>query len=219
MFTGPNIKKDNLVLHLDASNPKSYPGSGTTWYDLSTSGNNATLVSSPVFNSNNSSSFLSFNGSVKKATIASSIGSSSYLTLSTWYRRDDNDASTSWRTLAATSSTNIHHLSFHSTTRNLGLWDGSFKDFGFTPPTDGSFYNYTVVYNSSVNALLYVNGEYESTVTTSLNLTTNPIGTIGNWTGNNYWAGHINSIAIFTRALTAEEVLQNYNATKSRFKL
>ena len=44
---GPKIVKDGLILYLDAANPKSYPGSGTTWYDLSGHGNHATLYNSP----------------------------------------------------------------------------------------------------------------------------------------------------------------------------
>jgi prepilin-type N-terminal cleavage/methylation domain-containing protein len=39
-----NIVKDGLVLHLDAGNPASYPGTGTTWFDLSGNNNNGTLI-------------------------------------------------------------------------------------------------------------------------------------------------------------------------------
>lgn len=39
----PQIVRDGLVLYLDAANPKSYSGSGTTWYDLTGNNNNATL--------------------------------------------------------------------------------------------------------------------------------------------------------------------------------
>jgi hypothetical protein len=49
-FAGPNITTDSsLVLHLDATNPNSYPGSGTTWYDLTTNGNNLTLTGAPTY--------------------------------------------------------------------------------------------------------------------------------------------------------------------------
>jgi hypothetical protein len=47
---GPKIVADGLVLCLDAGNPKSYTGSGTTWTDLSRNGNNGTLTNGPVFN-------------------------------------------------------------------------------------------------------------------------------------------------------------------------
>jgi hypothetical protein len=49
MYTGPNIPKDGLVYLTDAGNPRSYPGTGTTWYDLSPSKIDSTLYSSPVF--------------------------------------------------------------------------------------------------------------------------------------------------------------------------
>lgn len=53
MFTGPHLVTDGLVLALDAANPLSYPGSGTTWRDLSGNGNNGTLVNGPTFDIGN----------------------------------------------------------------------------------------------------------------------------------------------------------------------
>ena len=55
---GPKIVTDGLVLCLDAAIGKSYPGSGTTWYDLSGNGNNVSLINGPVFNTNNKGSFV-----------------------------------------------------------------------------------------------------------------------------------------------------------------
>ena len=57
----PAIVTSGLVLCLDAANRKSYPGSGTTWTDLSGNGNNGTLIDSPTFNTDGIGS-LSFNG-------------------------------------------------------------------------------------------------------------------------------------------------------------
>ena len=68
-FAGPNIVTDKLVLYLDAANTQSYSGSGTTWTDLSSKGNNATLVNTPTFSSNNKGYF-DFNGSNEAAQIA-----------------------------------------------------------------------------------------------------------------------------------------------------
>ena len=50
---GPDIIEDGLVLHLDAADRNSYAGSGSTWYDLSGSGNNGTLTNGPIFSQNN----------------------------------------------------------------------------------------------------------------------------------------------------------------------
>jgi hypothetical protein len=53
----PAIIRSNLVLCLDAANPKSYPGSGTTWTDLSGFGNNGTLINGVGYSSDNLGSF------------------------------------------------------------------------------------------------------------------------------------------------------------------
>jgi hypothetical protein len=217
-YRGPKIVTDGLVLYLDAGNTKSYPGSGTLWNDLSGNGNNGTLVNGPTFSSANMGSII-FDGSGKRATLLSPFGQSGFTTVSIWYNRVEANSSTSWRTLFATTGSNVHHLISQATTRVLGIFDGSFRSFGYTPQIDGKFHNYTVIYNSATNATLYVDGVFISTISIVLNLTTSTIGSIGNWTGNSYWAGNIASAQIYNRALTPEEILQNYNATKSRYNL
>ena len=52
-FAGPNLINDSLMLSLDAANTNSYPGSGTTWFDMSDKGNNGTLQNGAVFDSGN----------------------------------------------------------------------------------------------------------------------------------------------------------------------
>ena len=54
----PRIVRDGLALYLDAANTKSYPGSGTTWKDLSGKGNNGTLTNGPTFSSDDGGSIL-----------------------------------------------------------------------------------------------------------------------------------------------------------------
>jgi hypothetical protein len=53
IYAGPDIADSGLTLCLDAGNPVSYPGSGTTWRDVSGQGNNGILVDGPTFNSAN----------------------------------------------------------------------------------------------------------------------------------------------------------------------
>jgi hypothetical protein len=218
MFTGPHLVTDGVVLCLDAANRLSYPGSGTAWNDLSGNRNTGTLVGSPTFNNSNGGNIV-FDGSTKRATLTTPFGKSGFTTISIWYNRVENVSSTSWRTLLATVSTNIHHLISQNTSRVLGIFDGSFRSFGYTPPIDGYFHNYVVVYESAVNATLYVDGVFFSTINIILNLETSPIGSIGNWNSGDYWAGNIAATQIYNRALTAAEIQQNYNATKTRFGL
>jgi hypothetical protein len=211
----PNIVTNGLVLALDAANVRSYPGSGTSWFDLSGNGNTGTLQNTPSFDSSNN--FFSFNNTSRRATISSPVGTSGFTTATVWYKRNESASASNWRTLLATTSTNIHHLISNSISRNLGIFDGSFKDFGYNPPTDGMMHNYTVVYQSTINASLYVDGNFISTVNTILNLQTSPIGSIGNWSSGNYWVGDIAQVQIYNRALTTAEITQNFNATRNRF--
>jgi len=62
-FYNSNISTDGLVLCLDAANPRSYPGSGSTWYDLSGNGNHADLATGSMGLENWSNGTFNFNGS------------------------------------------------------------------------------------------------------------------------------------------------------------
>ena len=57
----PRIVTDGLVLAIDAANTKSYPGSGTTWYDISRNNSNGSLVNGSTFSSENLGT-VTFNG-------------------------------------------------------------------------------------------------------------------------------------------------------------
>ena len=93
-----NIVRDNLLFHLDASNPSSYNGSGTTWYDISGNGNHATLEPDqssnyPGFVSNGDSSYFTFTGGTQaNAEFVESIDVTGYstLTIDVWFWEDDN---------------------------------------------------------------------------------------------------------------------------------
>ena len=67
----PKIVTNGLVLCLDAADKKSYPGTGTTWFDRSGRGNHGTLVNSPTFNSTNGGSII-FNGNLTYGSVSCS---------------------------------------------------------------------------------------------------------------------------------------------------
>jgi hypothetical protein len=89
---GNNIVRNGLVLHLNATDRKSYPGSGTIWYDRSGNNNHFTLYNSPTFNSSYGGE-LRFDGVNDYArnrnnTIINSIAANG--TVEIWYRSYDN---------------------------------------------------------------------------------------------------------------------------------
>ena len=87
------IVTDGLVLNLDAGNPQSYPGSGTTWTDLSGNGNNGTLLNGVGYDSDNGGSLV-FDGSNDYVTTPLFGDSTTNRTFSVWYNPLNNTVTT-----------------------------------------------------------------------------------------------------------------------------
>jgi hypothetical protein len=88
VYAGPEINESGLVLCLDAGNTKSYPGSGTTWTDLSGNGNTGTLVNGPTYSSANGGSIV-FDGSndyIQTNFNYSLTSSNTEFTCAAWYK-------------------------------------------------------------------------------------------------------------------------------------
>lgn len=82
----PNLSfASSLMVHLDAGVNASYPGSGSTWYDLSGNNRNATLFNTPTYNSGFGGYFNFLDSSLEYATIPN-IGNISTWTVEAWFR-------------------------------------------------------------------------------------------------------------------------------------
>ena len=204
---------DGLVLALDAANPKSYSG-GNTWTDLSGRGNNGTLVTGVGYTSDNGGSF-SFNGS--NQYINSPLTKAATCTFSCW-----------------ASSTNVSNypMMFNAGPSGAGpalyftggyiewnIWDSG-NNFALIPTSanDGKFHHYAVVNDATSGAKLYYDGTLLGTATYR-NASGNTNLTIGGNTGSFMWNGNISNFTVQNRALSAAEILQNYNALKGRYGL
>jgi hypothetical protein len=217
MYTGPNIVTSGLVLQLDAANTKSYPGSGTTWTDLSGNGNNGTLTNSPTFSSANGGIF-TFNGTNQfincgnNSSIQITVG-----TISAWVRTTTPGAS--FRSIIAKQSAwglffndgilvtyDWGNAQTRTTGLNIanGIWNHTAMTFTQTVGTPSN------------NAIIYLNGA--SVLTTTIKHSNHNVNLqIAEANANQFLNGNIASAQIYNRALSATEVLQNYNGTKSRF--
>ena len=71
IIDGPRIPTSGLIFYLDAANTRSYPGSGTTWTDLSGNGNTGTLTNGPTYSSANGGQIV-FDGSNDNAVVLNS---------------------------------------------------------------------------------------------------------------------------------------------------
>jgi hypothetical protein len=228
------IVKDGLVLNLDAAKRDSYPGTGTTWRDISGTTVTGSLVNGPTFNSDNGGSIV-FDGVDDYATgfgdtsTFSFIQNTGIFTISAWIRLTDfansryilgnNNGTGGAKGLFIGYETTNQRFTFSLTNGAT-----SFLVFRRNSLITNSNYTYVTYTGNGVNSTLYKDGVFVITSnnygTLSTGNSTNELG-VGrvNNLSNTYWQGNISVVQIYNRALTAQEVLQNYNATKGRYGL
>ena len=218
MGTGynPRIVTDGLVLCLDAANARSYPGTGTTLTDRSTSGNNAILTNGPTFSSNNGGRIV-FDGTDDEIQLSSSISfSGSPASICVWCTKSG--------IIAAGSNYSEGYHIYIAGTSTFQNWGGSHVNFG--NPTSlgllGDDPRYVTIIKDYTNSVeqLYVNGELKSSISNSTfkNCTVRGFGRLY-YNSGAYAESNMSfySCQIYNRALTADEVRQNYLATKERY--
>lgn len=222
-YGGPDIVTDGLVFLMDAANKNSYPGSGTAINDLTANNTNGTLTNGPVFNSGKAGS-IEFDAANDFILLpgASSL-SVNYHTISSWnYSSNYNQYGFLFEKTTNGSVNTQYSLFLHPNTiyyRTYGLsWVN--VTLSATNLTNNAWNNITVTYDGS-NKKIYINGVLKITSAVTGTVTQNTTGTsiIGAYgTGQAYFFnGKIAQTAIYNKALTADEILQNYNVTKKRF--
>ena len=212
---GPRVVTSGLVLALDAADRNSYPGSGTTWTDLTGRGNNGTLTNSPTF----SNGYFTFNGSTQYGTISGSPLNVSNYTKCVWFYLN---ATADNNLLSKDDGANTGHYMFFGGTSKLYCGHTSWPGFPNTSPSSANFsnsrwYYVALTFNTTDGMSLYINGVLDSTFTT---YKTAPVGTgcnFGSYGVGNLLNGRIAQASIYNRTLTAAEISQNFNALRGRF--
>jgi hypothetical protein len=224
------IVTDDLILCLDAGDKMSYPGAGTTWTDLSGRGNHFTL-SGPVFSENNASSYFEFGdnqGDYAYRSTTDVIGGGRYITVDMWIlitTLQDDIAFLSY----ATSSYNNEFLLYKKPDAIRHYWGTSNASVSLS----SSYYNVgnwinLVFRRGSSTANYSFNGIQRASMAGTDDYI-DAGGTLvfgqeqdspgGGFVNAEDFPGYINSLKIYNRYLTNDEIRQNYNATKARFGL
>jgi hypothetical protein len=219
MFVGPNIVTDGLVFAIDAGSKKSYPGSGTMVYGLS-SGNNGTLVNGTTISTTNNGVF-------------NLDGSNDYI--STTYGKDINPYNNPLSVSVWVKVTTIKNSMFISTGQGRGNSDSNQRlyisiyngnwDWGIRGSSwsGGNIaadnnWNFVTIVIDNVNARFYLNKNQIYTKSVNSTYILNDSFLFGVHDITSYaFDGELSNISIYNRALTLQEIQQNYNALKSRF--
>lgn len=235
-LAGSPIITAGLVVNLDAGNPASYPGTGITWTDLSNNGNNGTLINGPTFSSANGGSIV-FDGTNDNALLPINFFSYPSLTtfsISLWFKSSQSNGGTLFgqqntnNPPSATGYVPVIYLQSNGLIRIEPFWTNSISNniVNTNPLNNNIWHCITTTYNNGTNKL-YVNGAYvtERTGLSLVNYTSTYYYMIGaglatgRGLGSDYFSGNISNFVFYNRELSLAEVLQNYNALKSRFGL
>jgi len=229
-YNGPKLITNGLRLLLDSRSKRSYPGSGTTWYDLSGHNNHGTLVNFTGASAGSTSGFDTNTGlmmydrhvgtsdgaannyvNIPNSTTTQECLITNGMSISFWFRQDVYrcTAMTKW-----SSSWEVYYCSnLVFRTQGTGGSDLSTGDAALS-----GFHNICVT-STNTGRLVYVNGVVQATGTNTVSTqnTTEPISIGAYYNGNYAMEGSLPYYALYNRELSSDEVNQNYKALKNGF--
>jgi hypothetical protein len=225
MYTGPNISDNGLVLCLDAANVKSYVSGSTVWNDLSGNKNSGSLVNGPSFDSSNLGSIV-FDGSNDIVNLGNpnSLNISNSLTLSSWIKMNSwlNYPGILTKGYDLTGGYSIHIRDDYS------IW---FEIFLSTDVRQNhnpknikislnSWFNIVCTYDQT-KMQIYINGKAvdDGKLMSGLIKVTSSDVILGSLPSYGFFNGSMSNVQIYNRALSQEEILQNYEGLRSRYGL
>ena len=230
LYHSPRIVTDGLVLCLDVANPRSYPGSGTTWTDLSDRGNNGTLTNGPTYNSSNGGSivFDGLNDYIENLSPNLGITGNASITMSCWFY-DQRLSTTTFQALFCYGNGPSAGDTFAIGLVNLGV-NMQFNGGNVTSSNNNVYslntWNNVVVTKTpgvtNTTTKLYLNG-VQLSIPSSTSITpnvTSRVVRVGRWTNDSapsYFQGRVSNCLIYNKALTALEVQQNFAALRGRY--
>lgn len=216
VYGGTGIIEDGLILYLDAANYKSYTSGSSLWLDLTKNKYNGSLINGPTFNSSNGGSIVvdGIDDYVSSLTLSSI--SFTNITIQVWI----------YPTNLGTGSTYI--TVFDTLGRNLSLWiGGQFYGLGGSNSSYSGNFNWqnnkwcylTMFKSGSTGGLIKNNYEASTSFSAGSTFTSQLVFGSNPSTGGTPYGGRYGIIQIYNRDLTSNEILRNYNATKTRYGL
>jgi hypothetical protein len=224
VYDGPKISTNGLVLALDAGNRLSYVSGSTLWNDISNNNNNGTLTNGPTFNATNGGSIV-FDGVDDYVALPNGLLSGTGdFTINQWIKADSNEhGGTTFGNYPSGNLQLFFGFNF------IGMWLSNSSTYLGTSPWNTTLPEFTTqpvmitALRSGSTTYFYINGSLKKTGSSSSSIGTSSnifrIGDNTNNVGSEQFKGSVFSTQVYNRALSAQEVLQNFNTQKSRFGL
>jgi len=220
-FTGAIVADPSLVLWLDAGQETSYPGSGTTWTDLSGNGRNGTLVNVPTYSSANGGSIV-FNGTNNYVNCGTYQFNTTRGSICCWFKPTTNITSSVTKRLWG--SNDNFEARWNDSNGRLTIDIGASQSVitAQTSWLDTTWYNLVVTWDSSITtSRVYIQGTLNVTGTTGSSATLTALtGSFFIATSSfnlQYLDASIAHFTAYNRVLSADEVTQNFDALRRRF--
>ena len=222
----PQIVTSGLVLALDEANRKSYPGSGTTWIDLSGINSSGELVNSPTYNSSNLGYFQFVTDDYVRIPNNTALDTQTP-TVEVWVKTNATTQNGFW---FEKGNVNTQYSLFQEGGNIIWRMSIGGNPFSQITAATSSFMdtaNWAHVVATYVSGFrgLYINGVLVNSDTQSGTIATNAggmsIGAYGGYTGGReyFYNGNLAICRVYNRTLTSAEIIQNYNATRGRYNL
>ena len=250
-YGGANIVTDGLVLSLDAANRKSYPGSGTTWFDMSGYSNTITNAGSvgPTFGNSGSIAYFDYSANLAGSGVDTyaytNVGSAlnnalatASFTIEMWISRNVATVALGDRESLFSNTGGAAGFRFQLVPAGLYYLIGGNNNEGFSEASVGSNYltldgrwnQVVMAYDrraqlGSYTVYAYANGTVQGSIAISSAASSSFIGNPGVVNPGvsrgccTSYKGRVAKLSVYNKALTAQEIAQNYNALKSRFNL
>lgn len=221
IFRGPNIVREGLILNLDASSLRSYPGSGTVWTDLGPNNLSFSLINGTSYNSSNKG-VMYFDTTDDYATASAhssfAFGTGDF-TIDAWVK--PTQLSNTYTHILALPQQDTFALKINVNGGEVYFYSTGFTTYGSTNgwTVTQDQWNHVVLVRSSSVAYAYLNGVSKGSKSGFSNSFSSQTINIHNGWGSEYAEMYLGPLKVYNTALSSDQVLQNYNAHKERFGL
>jgi hypothetical protein len=218
IYGTPTIVTNGLVLNLDAANTKSYVSGSTNWFSLGNPSLSGSLVNGPTFSSRNGGSIV-FDGSNDYVNLGNN-SITQFPSASAWsfsFISELLSQNTAYPSIFSKGNSATNGiLIFFSDSGSIYFKHNNSQPSYVRVPMNTPF-QYTVTYAGTGSVKVYLNGIYRNDSSTIVSTNTSSDAIIGG--GDSFSNIRMYNVSKYNKELSAQEVLQNYNALKSRFGL